>query len=159
LEQRQGDLRLKENGQHCKRNRAGAVTMEAAVEELTPLGMVKQPKVLGARSGVWTCCRVGIVHSNLAGAGDIERRAIPTGAMPAVPPPAREFGFDKPCRGVNRACHMRRDQAKCTLELAVEFRRASRGSLDSVQESSQVHFSHPLWANGSNYAPSCLASY
>jgi hypothetical protein len=48
LDQRQGDLRLKENGQHRKRNRAGAITMEAAVEELTPLGVVKQPKVLGA---------------------------------------------------------------------------------------------------------------
>jgi hypothetical protein len=48
LDQRQGDLRLKENGQHRKRNRTGAITMEAAVEELAPLGVVKQPKVLGA---------------------------------------------------------------------------------------------------------------
>jgi hypothetical protein len=50
LDQRQCDLRLKENGQHRKRNRAGAITMEAAIEELTPLRIVKQPKVLGAWS-------------------------------------------------------------------------------------------------------------
>jgi len=48
LDQRQGDFGLKENSQHRKRNRASAITMEAAVEELTPLGVVKQPKVLGA---------------------------------------------------------------------------------------------------------------
>jgi hypothetical protein len=77
--------------------------MEAAVEELTPLGVVKQPKVLGAWSEVWTCSHAGIVHSNLAGARDIERRAIPKGAMPAVPPPAWKLSFDKPCRSVNRA--------------------------------------------------------
>jgi hypothetical protein len=47
-------LRLKENGQHRKRNRAGAITMEAAVEELTPLGVVKQLKMFGAWSEVWT---------------------------------------------------------------------------------------------------------
>src|SRR5205823_13851744 len=122
-------------------------------------GVVKQPQVLGARSGVWTWWRVGIVHSNLAGAGDIERRAIPPGTMAAVPPPARKFGFDKPCRGVDRTCHLRRDRGKCTLELVVEFRRANRGPLDSVQKSSQVHFSHPPWADGPNCAPTCLASY
>src|SRR5262249_43428028 len=108
--------------------------MEAAVEELTPLGVVKQLKVLGAWSEVWTCSRAGIVHSNLAGARDIERRAIPKDAMPAVPPPAWKLGFDKPCRSVNRACHTGGDRAKCTLELAVELRRANRDSLDSVQK-------------------------
>src|SRR5262249_2719538 len=80
---------------HRKRNRPGAITMEAAVEELTPLGVVKQPKVLGAWSEVWTCSRPGVVHSNLAGARNIERRAISKGAMPAVPPPAWKLGFDK----------------------------------------------------------------
>src|SRR5215467_12083105 len=83
------------------------------------------------------------VHSNLAGARDIERRAVPKGAMPAVPPPAWKLGFDKPCRSVNRACHTGGDRAKCTLELAVELRRANRDSLDSVQKFPQVHFSHP----------------
>src|SRR5262245_17457420 len=100
--------------------------MEAAVEELTPLGVLKQPKVLRA----WTCSRAGIIQSNLARARDIERRAIPKGAMPAVPPPAWKLGFDKPCRSVNRACHMRGDRAKCTLELAVEFRR-TRGAVST----------------------------
>src|SRR5262249_31488 len=75
------------NGQHRKRNGAGAITMEAAVEELTPLGVLKQPKVLGAWSEVWTYSRAGELHSNLAGARDIERRAMPKCAMPAVPPP------------------------------------------------------------------------
>ena len=56
--------------------------MEAAVEELTPLGIVEQPKVLGAWSEVWTYSRAGEVHSNLAGARDVERRAIPESAMP-----------------------------------------------------------------------------
>ena len=74
--------------------------MEAAVEELTPLGVLRQPKMLGAGSKVRSCSRAGVVHWKLAGAGDIERGAIPPGTMPAVPPPAREFGFDKPCRGV-----------------------------------------------------------
>jgi hypothetical protein len=123
--------------------------MEAAVEELTPLGVLKQPKVLGAWSEVWTCSRAGIVHSNLAGARDIERRAIPKGAMPAVPPPAWKLGFDKPCRSVNRARHIRRGRTKCTLELAVEFRRATGSGLDLVQKFPQVHFSHPPWADGS----------
>src|SRR5260370_27596362 len=130
--------------------------MEAAVEELTPLGVVKQLKVLGAWSEVWTCSRAGVVHSNLAGARDIERRAITKGAMPAVPPPAWKLGFDKPCRSVNRACHMRGDRAKCTFELAVEFRRANGSSVDSVQKLPQVHFSHPPC--GPNCAPTCLAS-
>jgi hypothetical protein len=151
-------MRLKENGQHRKRNRTGAITMEAAVEELTPLGVVKQPKVLGAWSEVWTYSRAGVIHSNLAGARDIERRAILKGAMPAVPPPAWKLGFDKPCRSVNRACHMRGDRAKCTLELAIEFRRASGSSLDSVQKFPQVHFSHPPWADGPNCDTTCLAS-
>jgi len=131
----------------------------AAVEELTPLGVLKQPKVLGAWTEVWTCSRAGIIHSNLAGARDIERRAIPKGAMPAVPPPAWKLGFDQPCRSVNRACHMRGDRAKCTLELAVEFRRANGSGLDSVQKFSQVHFSYPPWADDPNCAPTCLASY
>ena len=125
----------------------------------SPLGVLKQPKVLGAWSEVWTYSRAGEVHSNLAGARDIERRAIPKRAMPAVPPPAWKLGFDKPCRSVNRACHMGGDRAKCTLELAVELRRAHRGSLDSVQKFPQVHFSHPPWAGGPNCAPTCLASY
>jgi hypothetical protein len=135
--QRQGDLGLKENRQHRKRNRAGAITMEAAVEELTPLGVLKQPKVLGAWS-VWTYSRAGVGHSNLARARDIERRAIPECAMPAVPPPAWKLGFDQPCRSVNRARHIRRDRTKCALELAVEFRRATGSGLDSVQEFPQV---------------------
>src|SRR5262245_48460579 len=133
--------------------------MEAAVEQLAPLGIVKQPKVLGAWSEVWTYCRTGEVHSNLAGARDIERRAIPKGAMPAVPPPAWKLSFDKPCRSVNRPCHMRGDRAKYTLELAVEFRRANGSGLDSVQKFSQVHFLHPPWADGPNCAPTRLASY
>jgi hypothetical protein len=148
LDKRQGDLGLKENGQHRKRNRAGAITMKAAVEELTPLGVLKQPKVLGAWSEVWTYSRAGIVHSNLAGARDIERRAIPKCAMPAVPPPAWKLGFDQPCRSVNRARHIRRDRAKCTLELAVEFRRATGSGLDLLQKFPQVHFSHPPRADG-----------
>jgi hypothetical protein len=156
--QRQGDLGLKENRQHRKRNRAGAITMEAAVEELTPLGVLKQPKVLGAWS-VWTYSRAGVGHSNLARARDIERRAIPECAMPAVPPPAWKLGFDQPCRSVNRARHIRRDRTKCALELAVEFRRATGSGLDSVQEFPQVHFSHPPWADGPNCTPSCLVSY
>src|SRR5262249_41704669 len=106
--------------------------MEAVVEELTPLGVAKQPKVLGAWPEGWTCSRAGIVHSNLAGARDIESRALPKGAMPAVPPPAWELGFDKPCRGVNRACHIRGDRVKYPLERAVEFRRATGGGLDLV---------------------------
>ena len=153
LDKRQGDLGLKENGQHRKRNRTGAITMEAAVEELTPLGVLKQP------NEGWTYSRAGEVHSNLAGARDIERRAIPKGAMPAVPPPAWKLGFDQPCRSVNRACHMGGDRAKCTLERAVEFRRANGSGLDSVQKFSQVHFSYPPWADDPNCAPTCLASY
>src|SRR5262249_1617970 len=129
--------------------------MEAAVEELTPLGVLKQPKVLGA----WTCSRAGIVHSNLAGARDIERRAIPKGAMPAVQPPAWKLGFDQPCRSVNRACHMGGNRAKCTLDLAVKLRRANGSDLDSVQKFSQARFSHPPWADGPNCAPTRLASY
>jgi len=126
-------------------SRAGAITMEAAVEELTPLGVLKQLKVLGAWSEVWSYC-----HSNLAGARDIERRAIPKCAMPAVPPPAWKLGFDKPCRSVNRARHMKGSRGKCTLELAVEFRRATGSGLDLVQKFSQVHFSHPPWADSLN---------
>ena len=122
--------------------------MEAAVEELTPLGVLKQPKVLGAWSEVWTYSRAGVGHSNLARARDIERRAIPECAMPAVPPPPWKLGFDQPCRSVNRARHIRRDRTKCALELAVEFRRATGSGLDSVQEFPQVHFSHPPWADG-----------
>jgi hypothetical protein len=122
--------------------------MEAAVEERAPLGVLKQPKVLGAWSEVWTCSRAGIVHSNLAGARDIERRAVPKGAMPAVPPPTWKLGFDQPCRSVNRARHMRGDRAKCTLELAVEFRRANGSGLNSVQKFSQVHFSYPSPVGG-----------
>jgi len=133
--------------------------MEAAVEELTPLGIVKQPKVLRAWSEVWTYSRAGIVQSNLAGAGDIEGRAIPKGAMPAVPPPAWKLGFDQPCRSVNRACHVGGDRAKCTLERAVEFRRATGSGLDLVQKFPQVHFSHPPWADDPNCTPSCLVSY
>ena len=91
--------------------------------------------------------------------GHRERRAIPKGAMPAVPPPAWKLGFDQPCRSVNRACHMRGDRAKCTLELAVEFRRANGSGLNSVQKFSQVHFSYPPWADDPNCAPTCLASY
>src|SRR5262249_13810362 len=102
-----------------------------------------QPKVLGAWSEVWTYSRAGEVHSKLAGARDIERRAIPESAMPAVPPPARKLGFDQPCRSVNRACHMGGDRAKCTLARPVELRRATGSGLDLVQKFSQVHFSHP----------------
>ena len=97
-------------------------------------------------------------HSSLE-FGWSQRRAIPKRAMPAVPPPAWKLGFDKPCRSVNRACHMRGDRAKCILELAVQLGRANGCSLDSVQKFPQVHFSHPLWVNGGNYAPTCLASY
>jgi len=90
----QGDLGLQENGQHRKRNGAGAVTMEAAVEELTPPGVLKQPKVLGAGSKVRSSSRAEVVHWKLAGARDIERRAIPERTVPAVPPPTWELGFD-----------------------------------------------------------------
>jgi hypothetical protein len=92
----------------------------------SPLGVLKQPKVLGAWSEVWTYSRAGEVHSNLAGARDIERRAIPKCAMPAVPPPAWKLGFDQPCRSVNRACHMRGDRAKCTLELGCQVQASQR---------------------------------
>src|SRR5262249_55966980 len=108
--------------------------MEAAVEELTPLGVLKQPKVLGAWSEGWTYSRAREVHSNLAGARDIERRAIPKCAMPAVPPPAWQLGFDQPCRSVNRARYIRGHRAKRILELAVEFRRATGSGLDLVQK-------------------------
>jgi hypothetical protein len=141
LDKRQGDLGLKENGQHRERNRAGAIAVEAAVEELTPLGVLKQPKVLGAWSKVWTFSHDGIVHSNLARARDIERRAVSMCAMPAVPPPAWKLNFDEPCRSVDRARHIRGDRAKCILKLAVEFTRASGSSLDLVQKFPQVHFS------------------
>src|SRR5262249_18097362 len=79
--------------------------------------------------------------------------------MPAVPPPAWKLGFDKTCRSVNRACHTGGDRAKCTLELAVELRRANRDSLDSVQKFPQVHFSHPPWVDGSNGAPGWLTRH
>src|SRR5262245_56402699 len=131
--------------------------MEAAVEERTPLRVLKQPKVLGAWSEVWTYSHAGIVHSNLAGAWDIERRAIPKCAMPAVPPPAWKLGFDQPCRSVNRARQLRGDRAKRILELAVEFRRATGSSLDLVQKFSQVHFSHPPWADGSELCSNLLS--
>jgi hypothetical protein len=91
--------------------------------------------------------------------GHRERRAVPKGAMPAVPPPVWKLGFDKPCRSVNRACHTGGDRAKCTLELAVELRRANRDSLDSVQKFPQVHFSHPPWVDGSNGAPGWLTRH
>src|SRR5262249_56152642 len=81
------------------------------------------------------------------------------GAMPAVPPPAWKLGFDKPCRSVNRACHTGGDRAKCTLDLAVELRRANRDSLDSVQKFPQVHFSHPPSVDGSNGAPGWLTRH
>ena len=97
-------------------------------------------------------------HSSLE-FGWSQRRAIPKRAMPAVPPPAWKLGFDKPCRSVNRACHMRGDRAKCTLELAVQFRRAYGSGLDPVQKFPQVHFSHPPWADSPNCTPTCLASY
>jgi hypothetical protein len=157
LDKRQGDLRLKENGQHRKRNRAAAITMEAAVEELTPLGVLKQPKVLGAGSEVWSYSRAGEVHSNLAGARDIERRAIPKCAMPAVPPPAWKLAFDQPCRSVNRARHIRGDRAKCALELVVEFRRANESGLDLVQKFPQVHFSSSVVARRSELCSKLLS--
>jgi hypothetical protein len=113
--------------------------MEAPVEDLTPLGVLKQPKVLGAWFEGWIC-RGGEGRTNLAGARDIERRAIPKGAMPAVPAPAWKLGFDQPCRSVNRARHTRGSQAKCTRELAVEFRRATGNGLDFLQKLPQVHF-------------------
>jgi hypothetical protein len=47
---RQGDLGLKENGQHRKRNRAAAIAMEPAIEERTPLRILKQPQFRGLRS-------------------------------------------------------------------------------------------------------------
>jgi hypothetical protein len=40
-------------------NGARAITMEATVEELTPLGVAKQPKVLGAWPEGWTGSRAG----------------------------------------------------------------------------------------------------
>jgi hypothetical protein len=85
--------------------------------------------------------------TNLAEARDIERRAIPKCAMLAVPPPAWKLGFDQPCRSVNRARHTWGSQAKCTLELAVEFRRATGSGVDFLQKFPQVHFRHPLWPN------------
>jgi len=111
----------------------------------SPLGVLKQPKVLGAWSEVWTYSRAGEVHSNLAGARDIERRAIPKCAMPAVPPPAWKLGFDQPCRSVNRARYIRGHRAKRILELGVEFRQATESGLDLVQK-----FPHRRrdWGNG-----------
>src|SRR5262249_2394613 len=79
-------------------------------------------------------------YLNLAGARDIERRAIPKRDMPAVPPPAWKLGFDQPSRSVNRARHIRGSQAKCTLELAVEFRRATGNDLDFLQKFPQINF-------------------
>jgi hypothetical protein len=114
--------------------------MEAPVEDLTPLGVLKQPKVFGAWFEVGRYFCVGEVHLNLAGARDIERRAIPKRDMPAVPPPAWKLGFDQPSRSVNRARHIRGSQAECTLELAVEFRRATGNGLDFLQKFPQIHF-------------------
>src|SRR5262249_40365678 len=114
--------------------------MEATVEELTPLGVLKQPKVFGARFEVGRYSCVGEVQLNLAGARDIERRAILKRDMPAVPPPAWKLGFDQPSRSVNRARHIRGSQAKCTLELAIEFRRATGNGLDFLQKFPQIHF-------------------
>jgi hypothetical protein len=47
LDTHQGDLGLKENGQHRKRNGAAAIAMEAAIEKRTPLRVLKQPQILG----------------------------------------------------------------------------------------------------------------
>jgi hypothetical protein len=43
----QGNLGLKENGQHRKRNRAAAIAMEAAIEQRTPFWVLKQPHFRG----------------------------------------------------------------------------------------------------------------
>src|SRR5262249_51435949 len=130
--------------------------MEAPVEDLTPLGVLKQPKVFGAWFEVGRYFCVGEVHLNLAGARDIERRAIPKRDMPAVPPPAWKLGFDQPSRSVNRARHIRGSQAKCTLELAVEFRRATGNGLDFLQKFPQIHFRNPLWPNRSELCSTLL---
>jgi hypothetical protein len=135
LDTRQGDLGLKKNGQHRKRNRAAAIAMEAAIEELTPLRVLKQPQVLGT----WPA-RAGEVPPNSAGATHIEGRAVPKFATPAVPPPARKLGFDQPDRSVDRARYIGGSRAKCTHELAVEFGRANASGFDFLQKFPQVHF-------------------
>src|SRR6266478_8998290 len=109
--------------------------MEAAIEELTPLRVLKQPQVLGT----WPA-RAGEVPPNSAGATHIEGCAVPKFATPAVPPPARKLGFDQPDRSVDRARHIGGSRAKCTHELAVEFRRANASGFDFFQKFSQVHF-------------------
>jgi hypothetical protein len=48
LDECQRDLGLKENGKHCKWNRAAAIAMEAFVEKLTPPRVLKQRQILGA---------------------------------------------------------------------------------------------------------------
>jgi hypothetical protein len=146
---------LKENAQHRKRNRAvAAIAMEAPVEELTPLGVLKQPKVLGAWFEVWRR------FSRLTAARDIKRCAIPMCQMPASPPPAGKFGFDQPYGSVNRARHMRRSRAKRTHEFVVKFRRANASSLDLLQEFSQIHFLViPCGPTDATCPPHCLPSY
>ena len=46
LDECQCDLGLKENGQHRKRNRPATVAMEAPIEKLTPLRVLKQVQML-----------------------------------------------------------------------------------------------------------------
>jgi len=134
-DERQGDGGFKENGQQRKRNRAAAIAMEAGIEERAPLRVLEQPQVLG------TCpVRAWEVHSNSAAARDIEGRAVPTFAIPAVPPPARKLCFDQPYGSINRARHIRGNRAKRTRKLVVKFSRANASGLDFLQKSPQVHF-------------------
>jgi hypothetical protein len=121
--------------------------MEASVEDLTPLGVLKQPKVFGAWFEVGRYSWVGRVQLNLAGARDIERRPIPKCAMPAVPAPAWKLGFDHPCRSVNRARHTWGNRAKCTLKLAVEFRWPRGAASTFCRSFLRSTFRNPWWPN------------
>ena len=110
--------------------------METAIEERTPLWILKQTQVLG----VWIIHSLpGEVHWNSAGARDINRRAAPKRTIPAVPPPARKLGFDQSYRSVNRTRHIRGSRGKCTHELTVEFKRANGSGLDFMQKFPQVN--------------------
>src|SRR5262249_4474121 len=122
--------------------------MEAPVEDLTPLGVLKQPKVFGAWFEVGRYSCVGEVHLNLAGARDVERRAILKRDMPAVPPPAWKLGFDQPSRSVNRARHIRGEPSEIVLSNSLSSSGERLGTASTFCGSFlRSTFRHPLWPN------------
>src|SRR5262245_20517813 len=120
--------------------------MEAAVEERAPLGVLKKLNVLLTCSLIRTDFVPGKTRWNSTGATDVKGRAVPKGAISAVPPPARKPAFDQLYRSVNRTRHIRRSRGECTQEVAVQFGRAGGSGLDFLQEFPQVHLSYPLFS-------------